>query len=177
VKRVDDQVGIMGRAHRTAHEEVAREIDTFGLDAGPTGDFHVDERERDRDAGTAIEHLIEEGIARVLVVGRVADEALFPEQVVVQRLDTRVGFGIDARRCFARRTGDGDAQRGIAAHRVELVDIRSGVEVRVLEPRDHQRGDRQIRIRTERDTREAHHGLLGYHAFRIQRRVRKNGRG
>ena len=54
---------------------------------------------------------------------------------------------------------------GFTAHRVEFVDIGPGVEVRVLEARDHQRRNREIRIRTERDACEAHHGLLANFVF------------
>ena len=86
----------------------------------------------------------------------VADEAQLAEQVIVQRHDPRVAIGIDPRRRVAGTIGRGrDAPLRLAAEGVELVEVRAGVERRVLDARDHQRGDREVGIGAERGVREA----------------------
>src|SRR5258705_7476696 len=42
--------------------------------------------ERDRDAHLAVDHVVQEAVARVVVLGRVAAEAFLREQVAVERL-------------------------------------------------------------------------------------------
>ena len=53
---------------------------------------------------------------------------------------------VDARR--------GDARGGLAPESIELVEIRTGVELRIRDARDHQRGNREVGIGTQRDVRE-----------------------
>ena len=80
-------------------------VDPLDVHAGPPRDFHVDQRQRDRDAGPAIEHLVQEAVARILVVHVVADEVQLVEQVVVERHHPRVALGIDSRRRVAAADG------------------------------------------------------------------------
>ena len=49
-------------------------------------DLHVDDRQRDRNAGAAIEHFVQAAVARILVLIAVADEPQLVEEVGVERL-------------------------------------------------------------------------------------------
>lgn len=54
----------------------------------------IDDRERDRNAEAALEHLIEEAVARVVEVVLIAGEALLLEQEAVQGRDLLEWLGI-----------------------------------------------------------------------------------
>jgi len=61
------------------HEEMSGEADPHHRQAQARGDFGVDEAQRDRDAGVAVEHFVEKAVARILVALRVAREAELAE--------------------------------------------------------------------------------------------------
>ena len=69
MKRIEDE-------RREAHEEVPRKVHAFDLNARSARHFHVDERERNRDARAALEHFVEKAVARIVVAIAVAREAL-----------------------------------------------------------------------------------------------------
>ena len=91
VERIDDQIFGVGRAPpgRTAQQEMSGKVDALHVQAGPPRDFHVEHRERNRNAGPPIEHLVQKAVARILVVHVVADEAQLLEQVLVERHHAR----------------------------------------------------------------------------------------
>ena len=60
-------------------------------------------------------------------------------------------------------------KRRLAAEGVELIEIGTGVDVRVLDAGDHQRGDRQIGVRTQSGVREAGDQALLDHGNILQR--------
>ena len=71
----------------------------FHVEAGAARDFHVDQRQRDRDAGAAIEHFVEEAVARIVVVRVVADEVLLRRTGTRSAPSTRANsVGVDVRR-------------------------------------------------------------------------------
>ena len=169
VKRVDDQIFRIRRAApgRAAQQEVPGKIDPLHVEARPPRDLHVEQRERDRNAGAPVEHLVEAAVPRIFVVRAVADEVEIVEQEIVQRHHAGVALGIDPRRRVAGHDGRvGQAQPRFAAEHVELVEVGTGVELRVLEPRDHQRGDRQIGIGAERrDAKSCERIARDYHQY------------
>ena len=57
-----------------AHEEVTGHADAVELEPAATPDLEHDDAQRDRDAETAVEHVVEERVAGIAVVGRVAAE-------------------------------------------------------------------------------------------------------
>ena len=69
-----------------AHQEMAGEVDAVDLQPGAPRHLHVDHRERDRNAGAPVEHLVEAAVARVLVPVPVADELQLFEQVALSAL-------------------------------------------------------------------------------------------
>ena len=77
MERVDQP---MAAAALGPHDEMTREPHAHGLEPGPGRDRHVHDRERDRDAEPAVEHVVEEAVARIVVVLGVAPEAFFLEQ-------------------------------------------------------------------------------------------------
>ena len=88
VKGVDDQAFRVGlaSARRAAEQKVSGEVDAFDVQAGPARHFHVEQRERDRDAGPPIQDLVEETVPGIVVMDFIADEVQLVEQVVVQRI-------------------------------------------------------------------------------------------
>jgi hypothetical protein len=145
-----------------------RHVHAFDFHAGAPRHFHVDERKGDRDAGAAVEHLVEKAVARILELDVVADEAQFLEQILVERAQSGERDRVDPRRRVGRMAlGARNAAGGLAAERVELIEIRPRVEPRVLDARDHQGCDGEIGIGAESDLRETLHELFGDHAMRI----------
>ena len=138
-------------------QKVPGEVDAFDVHARPPRDFHVDERQRDRNAGPPIEHLVQEAVARILVLDVVADEPLFVEQVLVERRDARERLGIDARRGTSRRDRAPPRPAAPPRGRARRADRDTGPasSFGYVDARDHQRRDREIGIGAERDLREA----------------------
>ena len=158
MKRVDDEVvGLREPAPRRAsQQEVPRKIDAFDAYAGPPGDFHIDHRQRDRNAGAPVEDFVQEAVARIFVRDAVADEAQLAEEVLVERHHTRVVVRIGAGRRVARRLpGRIDPLLGFTADRVDAIEIRPRIEAGILDARNHQRRDREVRVGAERRVGEA----------------------
>ena len=166
--RVDDQIPGVRHSARggTPHEKMSGEVDPDDVQAGATGDLHVNQRERDRDARPAIQHLVEKTVPRVVVLNVVAGEVQLAEQVGVERHHVRVADGIDMRRRFRRdHRRARDTIAGFIAERVKLIEVRAGIELRVLDARNHQRRHRQVRVGAERRVRKAFDEALLDHAF------------
>ena len=79
LKRIDVD-RLLGLA--AAHNEVAREADAIAAQAHALGDLHVDQRERDGDAGTALHHAVQVAIFGRGVFASVPVEAVLDEQPV-----------------------------------------------------------------------------------------------
>ena len=112
--RVDDQIARVRRIRRrtAAQQKVPGKVDALDVDAGAPRDLHVDERQRDRNAGAPIEHVVQEAVARILVLDVVADEPLLVEQVVVERGDARERLRIDVRGTSSSSDCGGGARAG-----------------------------------------------------------------
>ena len=121
---------------------MAREIDAFDVHAGAPRHFHVEQRQRNRDAGPAIEHLVQEAVARILVVKLVADEA----ELLVKGNRSAPSRGQNAqgstRGGHRREPSDAAATRRPLRCRARRADRGTDRRrARGLDPRDHQRGD------------------------------------
>ena len=137
-------------------QEVAGEVDALHRQPGAPRHLHVDQRQRDRDPGAALEHLVEEAVARILVVHLVADEAHLAEKILVQRHHLRVAIRID----FRRRLRRGcrcvvDAAPRFLADRVELLQVQAGVQGWIFDAGDHQRRDGEVGVGAARGGGEA----------------------
>jgi hypothetical protein len=97
--------------------------------ADPARDLEVEHRQRDRDAGPAVEHVGEEAVARIVVVVGVAAEPEALEQAVADRARAS-----DA----AVRTRDFGS--GVAGDRVELFAIQRDIALRIVPGADQERG-------------------------------------
>ena len=86
MERIDDQIFATNPAG-SAQKEVPREVDTGNPQAGTSCQLEIDDGERDRDAGAAVEHLVEEAVARILVSLAVAAESFFVVEIFVEDLD------------------------------------------------------------------------------------------
>ena len=148
---------VCGSAARgpASHQEMPRIVDPFHRQPRAPGDFHVDERQRDGNAGAPIHHLVEEAVPRILVVGFVSREADFVEQQFVQRQDSGVDAGVDAGRSVGGRRRQRQTATGFDADEVELGEIPGRVDVRIFDARDHQRGGRELGIGAQRRIGEA----------------------
>ena len=165
VERIDDQIlrERQAAAGRTAQEKMTGEVDALDVEPRAPRDFHIQQRERNRDPGSAVEHLVEKAVAGILVLNLVADEAQLLEQVFVEHHDARVAIRIDARRRVARQDGRGrHAHLRLAAERVELIEVGPGVEFRVLDARDHQCRHGEVGVGAECRAREASNELLAH---------------
>src|SRR5690606_29710030 len=115
-----------------ANEVVAGEVDALEPESRAAPDVHVDDRQRDGHAGASGEDVVQEAVARVVVVGEVAREPLLVEEVLAKRLKVRQE--VAPRRLplhtRARRVGE----------LLEARQRRPDVERRVLERRQQQRG-------------------------------------
>src|SRR5581483_7845770 len=65
---------------RALDEEVAGKGDALEAKPDAPADLHVHDRQADRDADAAIEHLVEEAVARIVVIVDVRPKALVFEQ-------------------------------------------------------------------------------------------------
>ena len=112
-------------------------VDAGHPQAGPARDLEVDHREGDRDAGAAIEHLVQEAVARIVVLLAVAGEPLLVVEVLVEHAD----------RVLTANAGPRHAAGRFVAHPLERIEVAVRVERRVFDPRDRQRRRRQILAR------------------------------
>ena len=85
MKRIEDQ-------RRESHQKMAREVDAVDVEPGAAGDFHVDDGQRDRNAGAPFDHLVQETVARIVVPLAVSREPFFVEQICIQYVDGRFGL-------------------------------------------------------------------------------------
>ena len=138
VERIDQQAAAGAFADiRAAHQKMTREVDAVDVQARAPGDFHVDERQRDRNARAVIEHLVEAAVARILVA-LVAGKALFLEKIGVERAHAR-----ERRRIACLLDVAANGLRRRRPHAIELREIRLGDETRILDPRYDQRRMRE----------------------------------
>src|SRR5579863_4769906 len=114
--------------------------------------FHVDQRQRDGDALFAIEYIIEEAVARIVVFLLIAGEHLLLEQVRVQSLDIRKGRSASAEGYFG-------------SHPVKTTKLGGHVEIRVLGACNHQRGltDIDLVVLALEHARPLPDEVLGWH--------------
>ena len=144
MKRIDEQrrgirpvVGV-GEA---AHQEVAREVHALDGEAGAAGDVDEDQRERDGNARAPGEHVVEQRVARVVVLVVVAGES----QLAVDELG-------DDPQAHAPRRGAAEADlemvAGRGAHLLELPQKRGRVQVRIGDPCHQQSAAGQVVVGT-----------------------------
>ena len=130
-EHVDEQ-RLLVRPGGVPHDHVAGHPDPAHVEARRAADLDVDDGEGDRDAGAALDHLVEQQVARVGVVLLVSVEAEFAEQELVGGLDLHewLGGGVDARL---------QAEPPLAQLRLVAVDVEAGT----LALRDQQGGTRE----------------------------------
>src|SRR5262245_4028106 len=88
VERIDDQAAAASAADfGAAHQEVSGEVDAVDMESRAPGHLHIDDAERDRDAGAAVEHFVETAVPWILVLLAVPDEVHLLEQVLVDGLN------------------------------------------------------------------------------------------
>ncbi len=85
--------------------------------------------------------VVETAVPRILVLLAIAFEGELAKQVAVEAIDARFERRVVARDPAAMRS---DAS---IAHRVEAIEIGTGVEARVLDAGDQERGRRKVRPR------------------------------
>src|SRR5262249_9498929 len=114
-------------------QEVARKSDSIQGDAEAPADLDGDDGERDGDSRAAFEDVVQEAVARVVVVVPVAAEAPFPEEVAGE--EARGGVGSAA---------GGQTRSQAVGERVERAERSGGIEVGIPDARDLQCGTREI---------------------------------
>ena len=118
VERIDYQLATLVDG---LDQEVRRKRDAEEVEPGAPADLEVNQRERDRDAEAAFQHVVEKRVARVGVVVAIARKAGPHEQEVRQRLHPldRV-FGLA--QCALRR----------ASQRRQMLEVVRDVEVGIF---------------------------------------------
>ena len=88
--------------------------------------------EHDGTASAPVEDVVEEAVARILVLSGIADEAQLAEQVVVERHDAGIVVGVDVPRRLAGRRGRArHSTPGCTCRNIQSIEIRGGVERRM----------------------------------------------
>src|SRR5208282_4833967 len=103
------------------HQKMTRKCHTVKIESEAAADFEVDDRKRYWDAEPALQHFVQERIARVAVAFFVALEAFLLEQEMRQKLHALDGIVPGA-----------DDWLGFPCQLRELVDARFDIEVRIL---------------------------------------------
>ena len=165
VERIEDHRRPGGVVAGDTQQEVPGERDALDVEPGAARHVHVDDRQRDGNPEAPLEDDVEEAVAEVVVVGAIAEEALAIEEQAVERGDALAH----------RRRPDGpEIDGGQIAQARELGERGPRIEPRILEPRDHQGGARDVdgRLRERADQfvrdriRVPQHAGAGSHAIR-----------
>ena len=109
-------------------EEMARKADPEQDETEAARHLDVDHRQRDRDAGAALEHLVEEAVAPIVVVVLVAAEAALDGEELDQPAHA---LGVGA--------GGGDDRLRLGRQRVERAHVAPDVEAWIRFGGDQQR--------------------------------------
>jgi len=112
---------------------VRRQADALDRQAHAPPHLHRDHRERDRDSQASSEHVIQKGVARIVVFLAVAAKAFLLEEKrsqPVQRTPSAEG-----------------ARTGARGQIVEAGEPGLGLEVGILDAGDRQRGPAQVDLR------------------------------
>ena len=151
VERVDEDVGHRLPAGVT-HQEVSREGNPGEAAADPAADFQVDRGQRDRDPDPAVEDVVQERVAGVVVLLPVAAEPHLLEQQAVQMRDLAGGALASLH-----------ASPDLARHLVQAGEVPSHVQVGIFFARDQERGVTQIDrvVRQRQQGREGPAGVSG----------------
>jgi hypothetical protein len=118
-------------------QKMAREVDARHVHPGTPRHLQIDDGEADGNARAAVEHLVQETISRIVVLVPVPGEPLLVVQVLVQELDGVLAAGACA----------DHARTSFVAHPVDGIEVAPGVERRVLDARDRERGRGEILVR------------------------------
>src|SRR6184192_2084176 len=115
-------------ASRNAHQKMSGKA--HPLDRQPEAAGHLDEdhRKGDRDAGAAVQDVVQEAVARVVIVLGVAAEPARAEEMIA-----------DGQRDVLGRHPGADAGAGGVGERLEPGEVTLGLEVGVREARDLER--------------------------------------
>ena len=92
---------------------MAREGHAFERQPDAPADLQVQNRQRDGNAGASVQHLVEEAVARIVVLLFVAAETEFAEEIVVEPAD-------DGKRIVVLR----QAAAGLAGEMPDLFKLR-----------------------------------------------------
>ena len=106
----------------------------YPLHGEPQALAHLDQDEGQRDGNAlpSIEHVVEEAVARVVVVLAIAREALLHEEVFAKPVQA------------AQRIGRAPRPVNAAGEPIESLQVRINLERRVLPPGDGEGGSREI---------------------------------
>ena len=125
---------------------------------------HGNNRQADGNPRAPIEELVQKAVPRVFVVLVVADELQLLEQVFVQRAHVRERLRVDqVRDAGGNGPRDRHPPRRFTPQRVQLLEVRAGIQLGILGARNHQRRDRQVGIGTEGDLGKTLNEMVGYH--------------
>lgn len=86
-ERIDEDIGV----DLVTQQEVARHADAAHRDTDPATGLQGDDSQRDRDAETTVEYMIEQRIPRVVVVDEVAGKSEVDVEMFEQRFQQRRG--------------------------------------------------------------------------------------
>src|SRR5262249_32099134 len=124
IERVDQNLVFVVREF---DDEVSGQSYSEDLQPDPPGNLQIKDRERYRDSRSAVDHVIEEAVARVEIVLGIAAEPQFAKEQVAEAHYSRERVGA---KIIARSGQVGD--------RADLIQIVLDIETRILFSRDEQ---------------------------------------
>src|SRR6185295_6247354 len=91
VKRIDERP-LERACFASAHDEMTRHADALRFKSGTIADGHVSNRQSDRDADTAIQHIVKKAVVRIVVLTVVTAKSLFFKHELVEGFDSGSGL-------------------------------------------------------------------------------------
>src|SRR5215472_11825364 len=119
-------------AQTRPRDEMAGQPDALDGEAEALAHLHEDEAQGDGNTLAAVEHVVEEAVARIVVVVAVAREALLHEEILAQAMEASELVGGAARAVDS------------AGEAVQALEVGVGIEAWVLPARDGEGGSAEI---------------------------------
>ena len=130
IERIDDNLITRGLG---LNQEMTGETDAFNGETNALPHFHVENRQRNRQAALALNDLIQEAILGIVVIVAIAAKTMLLEQDVIKRGERTENIAIGA-----RALADLDGQF------IDTPEIAGDVEIGIVGERDSQRGAAEI---------------------------------
>jgi hypothetical protein len=114
---------------------MSREVYAGDSQTGAARDLQIHDGETDGNPNPAVKHLVQKTVARVIVALSISAEPLLFVQIFVERAHCRLN---------SFSSGSIDTRRRFLTQRIKQAHVRRGIERRILDASDRERGGRQL---------------------------------